>query len=252
MSLAPSFLGAGVIDIARLEASSNRLLALTSSVSRRRLAVHCRRVTLRRGAILIEANVQSEDVYFIEDGIASVVRPYTLAGKIEICLIGRESFTGSSLILGAERSPYQTFVQTDELVAIAVEATALTREMERDTSFRAILLRAVQVQMVQIAEGLVSGVWQPLPVRLARWLLMYRDRLGRDRLDLTHEFIAYMVGAQRTGITTALHRLEGDGFITAGRGVVTIHNLKALHALAGESYGTTESEQTRLLGALEP
>jgi len=79
-------------------------------------------------------------------------------------------------------------------------------------------MNAVYSQMVQIAEGLVSAAWQRLDARLARWLLMYRDRQRSDRLEVTHEFMAMMVGVQRTGVTEALHDLEGAGLITAARG----------------------------------
>jgi len=109
-----------------------------------------------------------------------------------------------------------------------------------------LLTQAVYAQLVQIAEGLVSAAWQRLDARLARWLLMYRDRLQSDRLDVTHEFMAMMIGAQRTGVTEALHDLEGAGLITAQRGLVIIRDTKGLRQLADYGYGVSEAEYARL------
>jgi len=109
-----------------------------------------------------------------------------------------------------------------------------------------VLLRAVQVRLVQISEGLISNTRQRLSQRLARWLLMYRDRMRSDRLPLTHEYMATMVGVQRTGVTAALHEMEGDGLISARPGLVTILSLPALIALAAGGYGAPERHQARL------
>lgn len=190
-----------------------------------------------------------DQVFFVEEGVASVVRPDKEAGTIEICLVGREGFTGSPIVLADGRWPYQTFVQTDGLIAVAMEAAALKEGVEQDGDLRRLLLRASHVQMVQIADGLVSAAWQPLISRLARWLVMYRDRLGVNNLDVTHEFIGYMVGAQRSGITAALHQLEGQGLLSSSRGLIVLRNVSALKSIAGLGYGTSEAEQERLLPA---
>ena len=117
-----------------------------------------------------------------------------------------------------------------------------------------MLLRAVQVKLVQLSEGLISNTRQRLSQRLARWLLMYRDRMRSDRLSLTHEYMATMVGVQRTGVTAALHEMEGDGLISAQRGRVTLRHLAGLIALADGGYGVPERHQARLmnLGLINP
>lgn len=235
----------------RLDGSQNRLISLWSPQSINRMGPYSRRVRLGRGSVLSEPDMSPHDVFFVEEGVASVVRPEKAAGRIEICLVGREGFTGSPIVLADGRWPYQTFVQTDGLMAIAVDAIALKESIDQDEGLRSLLLRASHVQMIQIAEGLASAAWQPLTSRLARWLLMYRDRLGVDRLEVTHEFIAYMVGAQRSGITDALHQLEGRGLLTASRGLIILRDVSSLEGVAGWSYGNSEAELARLLSASE-
>lgn len=100
--------------------------------------------------------------------------------------------------------------------------------------------------MIQVAEAVISAAWQRLDARLARWLIMYRERLISDRLEVTHEFMAIMVGAQRTGITQALHDLKGTGLITAKCGVVIVRDVNGLRRLAGRGYSVAEQEYTRL------
>lgn len=209
-------------------------------------------MTLTRGAVLQHANRPAAAATFLESGIASVVKRAERVAQTEICLIGREGFVGGALLLADGAWPYETFVQTEEATGISVDAGPFVALFEDLPVFRGMLLRATQGQMVQLAEGLVSAAWQKVPARLSRWLLMYRDRMGSDRLEITHEFVAAMIGVQRTGITAALHELEGHGLLHAGRGFVLVRDPAGLERIADGSYGTTETEQRRLLTSLEP
>ena len=197
--------------------------------------------------MLQEANRPARAAWFLSAGIASVVKNQGRVARTEICLIGCEGFVGAPLLLADGCWPYETFVQTETLTALRIDAAPFVALLDEVSGFRPLLLRAVLAQLVQLGEGLVSAVWQKVPARLARWLLMYRDRMASDRLEITHEFIAAMIGVQRTGITAALHDLEGRGFIHGGRGVVTVRDVAGLEHLADGTYGTTEGEQRRLL-----
>jgi CRP-like cAMP-binding protein len=226
----------------------NALLAILSDRDRALVAPSCRRVRLLRGDLLAEADQSSDALYFIEYGVASIIRSYGKGEMTEIALAGLEGFIGAPLVLGDGRWPYRTVVQVDQLCAIRLPATEALETLHRSRTFERLLSRAAHAQMIQIAENLVSVAWQRLDARLARWLLMYRDRLRSDRLEVTHEFMAIMVGVQRTGITEALHEMEGAGLITASRGLVILRDLSRIRDLASLGYGVAEREYDRLMG----
>jgi CRP-like cAMP-binding protein len=213
------------------------------------IAPFCQRRRLSRGTILCEAAQPAEALYFVEYGVASIVTAYPEGRATEIALVGRETFIGIPIVTGDGRWPYRTFVQTDQLCVVCLPYAAAMAALNRSPSFLAVLLRSVQATIVQVAEALVSASWQRLDGRLARWLLMYRDRLQSDRIEVTHELMALMVGAQRTGITATLHNLEDLGLITAARGLVVIRDAERLKRIAERGYGIAESEYARLLGA---
>jgi CRP-like cAMP-binding protein len=231
-----------------LAASGNKLLAITSSVDLNFLIACGNRRSFDRGKPLSHADQPASIAYFIEQGIASVVKAEG-DRRAEICLIGQEGFTGSAIAQADGRWPYETFVQSDHLVAFGVGASDLRDLMERSTAFRGTLLNAAHVQTVQIAENLVSAAWQRTSVRLARWLLMFYDRMGSHHLDVTHEFMAMMIGSQRPKVTEALHDLEAAGAISASRGRIVIRDTVILKQLADGTYGCAEQEADRLYSA---
>jgi CRP-like cAMP-binding protein len=212
------------------------------------LAPHCRRVRLLFGQVLSRPDEPMAHGYFPEHGFVSVVSEDRRGERTEICLIGPEGFCAPPLVLDDDRWPYRCVVQMADVTAIRIDGSALRAAMDNSPALRRRLLRGVQAQWVQVAEGLVSAAWQRIPARLARWLLMCRDRSGSDQIETTHEFTALMVGAQRPGITVALHDLEGRHLIAATRGRVLIRDPAGLERVADGSYGTAEREQARLLG----
>jgi len=157
------------------------------------------------------------------------------------------TFDGIPLVTADGRWPYRSIVQTEVLRAVRVDARRLRSAFDGNAAVRTALLAAAHLVTVQIAEGLASAAWQRVQARLARWLLMYRDRLRSDRIPATHEFLALMIGAQRTGITLALHELEGAGMIVASRGLIVVRDAAELARVADGGYGIAEAEQARLL-----
>jgi CRP-like cAMP-binding protein len=223
----------------------NDLLAILPEATLNRMAPRCSRVTLQKGEVISEADQPIASVLFIESGVASIFKPGPNYST-EIALAGPESFCGTPIVLESESWPYRIIVQADQLTGVQIGASALRQILAQDAELRRVLLRAVQVKLVQVSEGLISNTRQRLSQRLARWLLMYRDRMRSDRLPLTHEYMATMVGVQRSGVTAALHEMEGDGLISARRGLITILSLPALMALAAGGYGVAERHQARL------
>jgi CRP-like cAMP-binding protein len=114
-------------------------------------------------------------------------------------------------------------------------------------TLRELLLRYVQTLLIQTAQSAVANARYQIEARLARWLLMCHDRVEGDEIALTHEFMAMMIGAQRSGVTVALHILEGAAMIRSKRGRVIILDREKLEDLAGDSYGPAEAEYRRLI-----
>ena len=109
-------------------------------------------------------------------------------------------------------------------------------------------MRYAESTVIQMAHTALANGRHTLTQRLARWLLMSQDRLERDEIPLTHEFLSLMLGVRRPGVTEALHLLEGEHIVKAVRGSVTILDRAKLEAVASDSYGTPEAEYARLIG----
>ena len=232
----------------RLAFGGNKLLQIARPDDLAFLAARGDRRYFHRGDLLNRADERSEIVYFVESGIASVVKRHG-DRRTEICLLGPEGFTGAAILLADGCSPYETFVQSEMLVAFGIDAPSLHELIKASPAFHRLLLQSIHVRMVQVAENLATAAWEPSTVRLARWLLMYHDRVGTPQLGVTHEFMAMMIGAQRTKVTAALHAIEAEGAISAVRGRVTVKDATILERLADGTYGCAEAESKRLLSA---
>jgi CRP-like cAMP-binding protein len=101
--------------------------------------------------------------------------------------------------------------------------------------------------MIQTAHTAIANGRANVEERLARWVLMARDRLDDDELPLTHEFLSLMLRVRRAGVTLALNALEGLGLLRANRGHVTVQDRKGLEKFAGAYYGVPEAELRRLM-----
>ncbi|MCE4223962.1 Crp/Fnr family transcriptional regulator [Methylobacterium sp. C25] len=205
-------------------------------------------VSLALGHRLTEANQPMSHAYFIEEGLISMladtVRPG--ASRVEIGIVGFEGMVGLPLVLGTDRSPHIALVQAEGR-ALAVPAPVLDEALGLSRTLRGVLGRYVQSLIVQVGQTVCANADFNIEARLARWIVMTQDRLGRDELPLTHEFLSLMLGVRRPGVTTATHMLEGAGMIRAQRGRITVLDRGKLLELAEGSYGIAEAEYERLL-----
>jgi CRP-like cAMP-binding protein len=227
-----------------LENTPNRLLTFMSDGDRQLLTPNLKQVDLVLRQTLEKANQPIEHVYFLEDGIASVVGDSKTFGQIEIGIIGKEGVTGLQVILGNDRSPYETFIQVAG-TALRIETQMLQAAMDKSRTLQQLLLRYVQVFMIQTSQTALSNAAALLTQRLARWLLMVEDRLTSKSLPLTHQFLAMMLGVQRSGVTIALGELENRQLIRCKRGLITIMDRPTLEKLTNGSYGVAEAEYSR-------
>ncbi|SFL99151.1 Crp/Fnr family transcriptional regulator [Methylorubrum salsuginis] len=224
----------------------NRLLAALTAEDFARLGPHLEPVTLEIRQILVSADRPITHAVFFEEGLASLIAD-TGEGRVEVGLVGYEGMIGVPLLLGTDRTPHTGMVQA-EGTALRIEAAALSAALEASARLRRVLGRYVQSLIVQVGQTVYANADQTIEGRLARWILMTQDRLCRDELPLTHEFMATMLGVRRPGVTTALHILEGAGLVRARRGRVTVLDREGLTECAGGGYGPAEAEYERLIG----
>jgi len=227
--------------------SSNKLLESLSTDDFDLLEPHLESVTLGLRKYLERPNRRIEAVYFPEAGFASVVAVQSNGKEVEVGLIGREGMIGLPIVLGNHRSPHATYVQAPGK-GQCIASTELRKATQTSVSLRDSLLKFVQAFGVQTTHTAVCNAQSRLDVRLARWLLMAQDRIQGDTLPLTHEFLSLMLGVRRPGVTEALKALRQRGLISYRRGKITINDRKGMARVAGEPYGTPESEYRRLIG----
>jgi len=225
----------------------NRLLLALSPEDFSHLEPQLERLPLPVGTRLVEPNTPIEHLYFLEQGVASVVATTPQGRQIEVGIIGREGLSGIPVLLGTDRTPQKCFIQTPG-EGLRIRADDLRRAMAASSSLHQHLLRFVQTFMIQTAQTALANGSHLLEERLARWLLMCHDRVDGDALFTTHEFLSLMLGVRRAGVTEALKVLEDRGLISTKRSQVTVLDRVKLEAVAGDSYGVPEAEYARLFG----
>jgi CRP-like cAMP-binding protein len=227
--------------------SRNRLLAVLSHADRDLVTPGLEVIALDARLILETPGNPIDHVYFVESGLVSVVGASQPDHRIEVGMVGYEGMTGLALVLGDDRSVNETMVQSAGS-AMRLSGKALRKMMAASESFTATLLRYVNVFMVQGSQTALANGRGRLDERLARWLLMWHDRVLEDDLLITHEFLALLLGVRRQGVTVALHDLEGKGLIRSARSHIRILDRDGLQEAANGFYGIPEAEYDRAIG----
>lgn len=227
--------------------TQNLLLNSLSSADLKLLTPSLNRVKLELRTSLEEPNRPIKAVYFIEEGIASVVAASATRREVEVGLVGCEGMSGLPLLMSNDRSPNHTYMQI-EGSAHRISFSHLQKALATSSSLHSILLKYAHSFLVLSTQTAVANGRGTLEERLARWLLMAQDRLRSDQLPLTHEFIALMLGVRRAGVTTTLQKLKERRLLDYGRGVITVRNRSGLETAANGFYGIPEKELRRLLG----
>ena len=171
----------------------------------------------------------------------------TSEGRIEVGLIGPEGMAGLPVVLGIERSPHGYMVQAAG-EALRITAPDLRTALRHSPSLHARFLRYAHALMVQIAQTAYANAGFGLEVRSSRWILMTDDRLEREDLPLTHDFLSMMLGVRRPGVTIAVQNLESNRLIRAKRGHITVLDRTGLEGVADSAYGASEAEYASVMG----
>lgn len=226
--------------------TKNRILAALPPEDYERLAPHLETLRLPLGQILYEAGGEIKHVYFPTNSMVSLLSQMADGGSVEVGLSGFEGMTGLSLILGVDESPHQAMVQLPD-GALRLEAEAFRDEFNRGGALQKVVLRYTQSLLLQISQVAACNATHSVEERLARWLLMARDRASEDELALTQEFLSMMLGVRRASVTSAAIMLQADGLIRYSRGHVTVLDRQGLENFSCECYRVVKAEFDRVV-----
>ena len=227
--------------------ATNRLLVALPDRDRRRMLASCDRVELIPGDLLHQAGTRLRHVYFPTGSFISLVTPLDACAGLEIALVGDEGMVGVSLLLSVSVSARHHLVQGAGS-AWRMTAASFRRELQRSPALRRRLNRYVYVKMHQFAQTAACIRFHVVEARLARWLLMTQDRSHSDEFHATHEFLAYMLGVRRVGITRAATSLQKQSLISYRRGDITIVDRLGLEAHSCGCYQSAKDLYVRILG----
>jgi CRP-like cAMP-binding protein len=213
----------------------NRLLLALSSSDLQQLMPELEQIRCERGQVLMDADSALDHVFFPDSGVVSVVAVYADGSIIEMATIGREGCTGVQAVFGAESSSVRLLVQIPGGAA-RMSSAAFTRAMRSMPSFRTLMYAYIQAFLEQVLVSVACNGAHSLKQRLARWLLMMRDRGDGDTLLITQNLLAEMLGVQRPTVTNAARELEHAGLIERGRRQVSILDRQGLVAASCECY----------------
>ena len=186
-------------------------------------------------------------VYFPVDAVFSILTVLEEGGAVEVATVGNEGMLGLPVFLHAEASPGHAFCQIVG-EALRMRAGRFRAHIEREPALRDVLLRYTAAFLALLAQSAACSRAHAVEARLARWLLMTHDRVGRDEFPLTQEFMGQMLGVGRATVNTAAGMLQRAGFVHYVRGRVTVADRAGLESAACECYGVIGREFDRLLG----
>lgn len=220
-------------------AISNHLLAALPRKDYRKLLHVLEPVTLGYEEVLYEAHAPIRHVYFPLDCFVSMLTTVDSGRAAEVGLIGAEGMIGLPVALGIAVSPFRAVVQGGG-TAMRMKTTDFRREFSESAALRRVLFLFTHLLMIQIAQTAACNRFHVVTQRMARWLLMTRDRVNSNEFRITQEFLALMLGVRRVGINVAARSLQERKLIGYRRGTVTILDHKGLVAAACGCYKTVK------------
>jgi CRP-like cAMP-binding protein len=224
----------------------NYLLAALPEAVRERLAPKLKLVKMPLGEVLYESGDRIRYAYFPTESIVSLLYVTEDGSSAEISVVGNDGVVGEALFMGGDSTPSRAIVQSAGH-AFRLPAKALLAEFNRHEVFQALMLRYTQALITQMAQTAVCNRHHTIDQQLCRWLLLSLDRLPGNRVEMTQELIANMLGVRREGVTEAAGRLQAQGIIEYHRGHITVLDRPGLERLCCECYAVVKQETDRLL-----
>jgi CRP-like cAMP-binding protein len=195
-------------------------------------------IPLKLKRFLHKAGEPIHEVYFPGGGFISMVTVLNDGGMVEVATIGREGVLGVSALLNGDPSPSAAMVQGETDTCYRMPADVFRAEVDRRDAFHDLMVRYAQALGGFIMQSTACNAVHSVEQRLARWLLLAHDRVGKDEFSLTQEFVAMMLGVSRPTVTVIAGTLQKAGLITYHRGHLTIVDREKLEAASCECYRT--------------
>ena len=224
----------------------NYLLNVLTEEEKKRIFPHLEIFELPLGKVLYESGGKLNHVYFPTTAIVSLLSLMENGSSAEIAIVGNEGVVGIALFMGGETMPNRAVVQS-EGYAFRLKDHILKQEFDRSIDFQHLLLRYTMAFLAQMAQTAVCNRHHSIDQQLCRWLLLSLDRLPSNKLSMTQELIANMLGVRREGVTEAAGKLQRAGLIEYNRGHITVLDRPGLEARVCECYGVVRDEFARLL-----
>ena len=225
---------------------TNRLLAALPKEEYQQLLPKLEPFPLVFGEVIYEPGDLIRNVYFPTSGIISLLAAVEDRATLEVGIVGREGMVGLPAFMGVKTSGNRAVVQGAG-EALRMKAKAFRKECENGSFLSRLLRRYSHSRLTQIAQGAACNRFHPIDARLARWLLMTRDRMGTDEFRLTQEFLSNMLGVRREGVNKAAGVLQQQDLISYTRGHLLILNRVGLAAVACHCYGIIKAEYDTFL-----
>jgi len=225
---------------------ANNLLAALPRREYQRLFPSLKEIPLLFEEVLYEAGDLIQNVYFPSSGIVSLLAAVENRASLEVGLVGNEGIVGMPIFLGVKTSRNRAVVQGAG-VALRMKAPAFRKECANGGRLPRLLRRYAHSRLTQIAQAAACNRFHSIDARLARWLLMTRDRMGANEFQLTQEFLSNMLGARREGVNKAAGALQRQHLISYSRGTLMILNQAGLEAVACPCYGIIKEEYDSIL-----
>lgn len=225
--------------------SENRLLAALPKEEYERLVANMEAVSLKFKQSLYEPNEPIEYVYFVKNGVGSLLNVMADGREVEVATVGNEGMVGLPVFLGSDKIPGKAFSQIPG-DAWRMKANVFKDKVIPGTRLHDLLQRYTQALFNLIAQGSACNSLHSVEERMCRWLLMTQDRVGEDEFPLTQEFLSQMLGARRPTVSMTASILQKGGLICYSRGKITILDREGLEASVCECYGIIQADFERL------
>jgi CRP-like cAMP-binding protein len=224
----------------------NHLIEMLPRKDQVRLLADCQSVDLTLAEVLSEPGEPLRHVYFPVDCFISFVALNDGKPSLEVGMVGSEGMLGEQFILGELAAPFHAVVQGPGK-AWRVTRRQFLRQIDESPALQRVLRRYLHARFLQLGNLAVCVHFHQVSPRLARWLLMSQDRAHADSFHMTHEFMAYLLGVRRVGVTRAAGSLQRDGLIEYHHGFLSVLDRRGLEAAACSCYAKDAAVYEQLL-----